>query len=102
MRYLILALPFVLCGCVAELLPKIQHALFIAERAQEVAQTAAGIGVPYATEAAFGVGIFAALMGVLQRQLMKRLQDGVDGAHVRIKKLKDANGTSVTVPGSTP
>jgi len=108
MKYLILTLPFVLCGCMAELLPKIQHALFVAERAQDVATTAAGLGIPFATEAAGAAALGSTVIAVLLRQAVKLMKDRMDGADKLIRKgqaevqeLKAANGNGDQISTGT-
>ena len=81
-------LPVFLCGCMSVLLERVNDAIAISHKAQNVAEAVANVGIPYAGEAAAGIGVFAALMAVLQRTLMKRLEkdiaEGVAGVHKRI------------------
>ncbi len=85
---ILVTLPVSLCGCMSVLLERVNDAIAISRQAQNVAEAVADVGIPYAGEAAAGIGVFAALLAVLQRTLMKRLEkdiaEGVAGVHKRI------------------
>ena len=60
----------------------------VAESALQVAQTAENIGVPYAGEAAAGIGLAAILLTMFQRYLIQRSETDLKAVHARVSSLK--------------
>ena len=92
---LVLGVIAFLGGCSTMLLAKlgsmavgVAQAREVAESALQVAQTAENIGVPYAGEAATGIGLAAILLTLFQRYLIQRSETELRAVHTRVSSLK--------------
>lgn len=85
----------ILGGCSEIILAKmailasgVAQAKQVAEGAVQVAQAAENVGVPYAGEAAGGLGILVVLLSMFQRHLQNRTEADLKTAHARVSSMK--------------